>query len=783
MTDRTIKNQAAVFESECKRYFNDKRIVIPKDQPHKLVFCRSAKDVAPQKPVPPRTKNTQFGTNIINLTETLGKISQNLNYHSKLEHWFQFYKFPHPRKRDEYIREIELNNPALAKFEVANKDLSSMRSYASRLIQLNDHERCGINFLEGTTGVGKTTFLKFFVRSQKPFFLNSMNIVSRIKFDDVENLYKSNRDKTDFSLQKAFAELIVDRLFRDVVDSYITADELSKMLPSAKVRLRSNHNFPISEIDQEIVEKLLALYNQTVRFYQRASALSNEEITTGLQSRDIDFLQKVPRDFCRQVIANAKKAGFKFCILLDGFDALRPEDIMLFGSDKQTDFSECLSSAIKNVVDTGGEDGELINSLNKIYVVAARPVTIIQLRREMNPEVNFDTLFERSVPTYIIGSDIFGILKNRIKVRLDEAGRDQPDNVLFEGLEDGINTVVDVIYENHPSIEKGRFIDLFNHNIREKLFFLQSVIEFLTIKVESAHYQYMVENGLSEDPLLNQDLFRKYLSYDADDLSIGLYEVQKLLLLQSDGVFKNKFEFDIGGKDLVYQKDAGPFENIFNYLPLENRKEGYFTDFPNNVASDTPPEYDPILVKFLILSFLAENASEDDPTPMQVLSVWLRSTYTKHRLESCDLQTLIRSDCLKPTLNGNEVLLCCTRKGLFTVRELVKTTIYMEHILLNLIVPQYVKTLIESPVDGTPRVWARISMTNIVVLFQYLKSVALEMEKGNQEKISQKIDAIFSELSSTFGAIAAQGIKKETDRDGKVYKRQLEKFENFRYFI
>lgn len=787
MADGTVQKQANNFATKCQRYFDTKKLLIPENKPHELVFRRSSLQVASQKPVPRRTKNTTFGTNLLNLTDTVGKISKNLNYHSKLEHWFQFYKFPHPIKRKEYIEEIKTCNPALGEFEVANQSFSSMRNYANRLITLNEHERCGVNFLEGTTGVGKTTFLKFFVKSQKPHFLNSMNIISRVKFDDVENLYKSNKGKAGFSLQAAFAKLLIDRLFRDVIDSYLTAIDIWDMNPTLKVRLKHSHNFPVEDINIEIIDKLQALYNDTRRFYQTSTKSTPGEIEEGLKSREVDFLQKVPRDFCRQVISNAKKAGFKFCILLDGFDALRPEDIMLFGSDRQTDFSECLSSAIKNVVDTGGQNGELINSLDKIYVVAARPVTIIQLRREMNPEVNFDTLFETSLPTFVIGSDIFGILKNRIKVRLDISRRDQPSNLLFEGLEDGINTVVNVIYDNHPTIEKGRFIDLFNHNIREKLLFLQNTIEFLTIKVENAYYDFLVKNGLPDtSPLLNQDIFRSYLALTAEDLSIELYEVQKLLLLQNDGVFKNKFEFDLSGKELVYQKDAGPFENIFNYLPLKNRKKGAFKKFPDEVLEKKPTKYDPILIKYVTLLFLAENATEAEPLPMQILSVWLKTTYSKHELEDCDLQTLIRSDCIRPTLNGNEVLLSCTRKGLFTVRELIKTTIYIEHALLNVIIPQYVKKHIEAPMDETPRVWARISMTNIVVFFMYLKSVAKEMQVGNEKistlNIESNIEGVYGELCSKFAAIAAQGIKKETDKSGIVYKEQLDKFKNYRNF-
>ena len=761
------------FATECQ-YHGVKTTIRRPDNSQKLLYTKGAKNIPPQKPTPERRHNTKFGGHLINLNESIEQIPKNLNYHCPLGDWIEFYQFPKGRTANKYIDEIKALYPSLKKFSVVNEGFDSMRQYADTLIELNKRDRCGVTFLEGTTGVGKTTFLKYFVKSQKVHFLNSKNIISRIKFDDVEKLYLARRAGPGFSLQSAFSKLLIDKLFRDIVDSYVIFSERQNLPQQTYKAFINRYNYTLTPPNEAIQDSLKAIHNKIIRTIINNTEFDLERFNADLKSNPDVLLSKFLPDEKREIIEATNKLGFKFCIVLDGFDALRPEDIAIFHCEKQSAFSECLKSVIDDAVDPSSTNGELVKSLDKAYLIAARPVTILEMKKN-NPETSFDTYLDKLPPSFIIGSDVFELLRKRIKLRIKQKLLPPPHNELFSALEAGLMTILNVIYHNHKNtVTPGRFIDLFNHNIREKLIFLKNAIQYLVIKAEDAFYIYLRDAGIYGSPKLALKRFSSIMRYSASDLKIELYEVHKLLLLPETGIYLNKFDYASGHGPLVYQSGASAFENIFNYLPLSER-----SNIDEVKKSNWELKFDPILIKFEILRYLKINTTET----IETVSDWLKNTYKYHQFEDCDLKTMIRADLIRPTLlGGKEVLLNCTNKGIFVLDELTCTNIYIEHVLVNAKVPVYVSNQIKCETTDEQRVWALKSMVNTVVFFQYLLTVANEMETDESTGLTERLNEIFSTLSNSFGAIAAKGVDVDDNYSNQA-RTHLDRFENRLFFL
>lgn len=768
---KASKIQAQNFVDRCTEIYNTRTLKIPPngfDRIPELPYP----DYSAANTVPERYK-TKTGSTLKSFYSVVLQVPNNLNYRASHETWSQFYTFPSNGTVEKYLEEIKETSGVDGNVLAVNANFKNMCAYTNNLVVLNQRRRCGISFLNGSTGVGKTTFLKFFVKTQKFSFLKNTNIISRIKFHDLKKQYDDSVSRSENYLQQKFSDLIINRLFRDIIDSYLIIREDLDFPEKASVINAYIHSSK-RDIPEQVKKNLQAMYTHTLRHLREVELSYLENSEDSLQSRDEAYLSEIPIEFKRKIIRAADRFGFKFCIALDGFDAMRPEDISLFQDDAQADFADCLNSAITNNLAVQSPSGDLINSLNKLYLIAARPITIIELNRGIDYENDFDSVLDEQAAPFVIGSDITSILKNRIKVRIFENNKEQPPAQLFSALEKGISLITDVIYDHHEgSVEKGRFIDLFNHNIREKLVFLQSATEYLIAKVEHAFFNEKVVTGADIELPMTLERFNKLLDGNPSDLSIDLYEIQRLLLLPKSGGFRNKFWYGSAGKKMQSRREAGSFDNIFNYLPPDKRK-----DHPVVEESGYELKHDPLLVKFLVIKYL--NNRQGRPVSLERIERWISEDHPSRRLDKLDVKVLIRSGFVRAKNVGGGLSIECTRKGIFVLNEMMSNSIYMEHVILNTMLAPYVFERFEPPVYEDRRKWAQISMVNTLWFMIYLKLLVAKLENEDKSLV-ETVDNMFKDLMETFVQVAGEGIENGDENYGLQMSGFLKQFTDHRY--
>lgn len=703
---------------------------------------KSAFGCVSQKVVTRFSHHTKTTLKYREFLKSIGLLTQNLNYSYSEDKWKQFYIFPQIAKIGEYALE---GNVSVDK--IVNINEVSVSNFADELIE---HLRIGSNdvnyvkFLTGTIGVGKTTFLKYFSKTQKNHFLKNNVILSRIKFLDIEAGIKSNKSNNQFTELDVFLDEILGCLVRDFCDSLD--------------RCRDKDVFP----NQTKLAKLLKATDDVLEVLASKENQNINDILVELAANK-SYLRRIPREDRIRLIEFAKNAGFRFCIILDGFDAMNPEEIQLFGNKSSVTFFDCLSSIIKNELSVNSDLGELITSLDKLFLVAVRPLTVTQLENDVTIDTDFHHLFD-SEHAHVVGTDVYGAVKARLKVyfSINKHSSKQSDEFIDRIIEI-TKIVMTRLYQEHEKIEPGRFLSLFNHNVRDKFTFLKAVQNLILYKIELYHSS-LQDKILDEKDKRKMDLkdLYGYIENNATEISINIYEIQRLLILNKDGYYKNYFRKDTERQPLKAESNRGQFDNIFNYHVRKT-----FSNEGDKYAFSQ----DPFLGKWLILQFLKKTndtqiqLKEELEDVYQVLGVqvigledWFKDNFHFTRLDMQNLRILIRSGLIAADMNEGTIFLKITTKGKFVIEELFNTNIYLEHVALNCIVPTFISDVIRPPNDSINRIWGRLSISNVCVLISYSRQVLVESMNDHDEDFKNYLLSIIRDNSSLNIARAFSGI-------------------------
>lgn len=732
--------------NEC--YYN--RILNPSQKRSQRGLVLSSFNYASQPPLQRHKASSKLGKHLTHLERSLGNLHRNLNYASSIKDWREFYKFPNASQTQIYADELKAYLGGVEKPFIVNQNARSVKRYEKSIVALFEDERCNISFLNGTTGVGKTTFLKYFTKTRKSNFLDSKILLSRVKFRELESLYEPKSRQNSVALNDVFAQYVIDCLVRDIFDSYRVAD-LSG----------SEEVFGALEGLEEIIAFARKYFRTT---FGSSWGEKLDQIVGG----DVSVITLLSSEFKRDFVMLANRYLFKFCIILDGFDAIRPEEIQLFGDAKQGVFFQCLSAVIREQFQIDTPEGMVINALNKTIVIAARPTTIFQLKEEIQDEVDFDHVFNHEV--YVLGSDLYGIIENRIRLFYStKTNTLAPPSTLIEIIKGCISKVIDVLYDEHePVLERGRFINLFNHNIREKLVFIRSVLQYMIVKIDETYEKSRLFS--ITDGRLTVTEFSELLSLEPGELGIDLYEVQKLLILPKDGEFKNHFRYSTS-EELVPSFPKGPFDNIFNYVNSRSR-----LNYEKAKSSGWKIEMDPVLSKFLILYYLTTRP--EHYAPVTTIGEWFEDEFKHLLFDPIDLKLLIRAGYVEIRRIKSSPHTFLTRKGEFLVKELIYSEIYLEHVVLNTRLPLYISDLIKPPQSPELREWGRVSIVNVIVFLMYLKQVSQKIVLTKDVPIMNVIDRVFDSVKDSFPRVISEGLREEGAQYGIILARELIRITN-----
>lgn len=707
----------------------------------------SAHDYVDQRVVNRNKEREVRSGDLSKLVRKLETLHGNLNYKRPADSWRTFYTFPEPQNAVQYASEENVHASQIVNFnEFAPEKL------VSDIIDglgIGGYRLSKIKFLTGTTGVGKTTFLKYFSKIYGKDLFQQNVVISRVKFRDIQNY------KREFSVDviTAFKRTVINCLVRDICAcaEFFRADAAGGV-DAAEVS---------SEIQTSIMEALV----DTLLSSDELKGWDPDRIIDELD-RDEDVLLEMPEaEKCQFVLRLKDKLSF--CIVLDGFDAMRPEDIALLNDDKEAEFFSCLSTVLKNGISRESTAGRCLKKINKLFLVAARPITMTQLRDEIEGETDNDQHFLPNA--HVIGTSIDTLVRNRLSIHFAEELISKAKMAKFQdGVSSGIKYVMKVLREEHATIRDGRFIDLFNHNIREKVGFLADVIDLLAFKVEQKYLRDFSTVPFEALEKLEIDSFLSYINSPHSDLGIEIYEIQKLLILNKAGYYKNYFHHNTAGV-LIPEAQRGQFDNIFNY---ENRaffdtEHGNSKDFGKYTFAK-----DPLLEKLFILHRLSTEAS----LALTVLTRWFEDNFKYQRCRSTTLRQLMRNGIIVADYVDDVLFVSLSHKGRFVFEEFLGVSVYLEHILLNCQIPHFLSNMLIKPQDSNRRVWGRQSVSNVTLFLKYVETVASHSIKdeslGLKNEFRKLLNRIRPAVLDSFKGIISEGLEFEQLRD---YSTDLER--------
>lgn len=722
-------------------YWNNVELGIPRDE-SLCVLVPSASDYVDQRLVDRKSGQIDRRGELARFIQKIGTLSGNLNFKRSKADWKKFYTFPSVEDAQKYAMEGKLSVNQIVNFnESAPNNLAQEIIFAMKMA---DHRSAKLTFLRGTTGVGKTTFLKYFSKFYREYLFSYGVVISRVRFRDIQD-YITEHGKADE--ESSFRRVIVNCLVRDICAcANFDLEKVQDVNDEMLVKARENQEDIRYKIDEAILTG------------NQFSKLSVDQLIDRFERDDEAILD----------LEEGQKAGFVesfkenlgFSIVLDGFDAMRPEEIALFDDHSQALFFNCLSTVTRNAFARDNPTGRCLKKINKHFIIAARQITIAQLKDEIEPETDNNQIFLEDY--HVIGTSISRLLSNRIEVHYSGDLSKSKIRRLQTGIENSIDYIMRLLRSEHPSIQEGRFIDLFNHNIREKVRFLADFIDLLTFKIEQRYrYEFSSIPDDSRDVLDISKLIL-YLEDLNGNLGIEIYEVQKLLILNKYGYFKNFFHHNVK-RELIPETERGQFDNIFNY---ENRQLFLSEHELNQKQVKYEFARDPLLEKFFILYRL----SQDDGLAEPVLNAWFSENFTYTRCRGPSLRQLIRSGLVIADYVDDVIHLNLTSKGAFFLKELIGVSVYLEHVVLNVQVPHFVSQLVIKPKDSRRRAWGRNSITNITLFLKYVEMVARYSIRRESDSLRNEVITYWSQnvrqsVKQSFFGIIAEGLQNEDRSD------------------
>lgn len=715
--------------------------------------------------------NSVWDTAFNSFLASVEDLENNLNYNRSLGVWEKFYVFPSDRSIARHMTDEDIEDEDL----ICNKNKSSMNNLVSELIKLREnHSQISVvKYLIGNTGVGKTTFLKYFTKKSKDRALKSNLIVSRIKFRDVQDLAESNLTKEN--IRHCFAKQLVNCLVRDIFDSVLRANKiLKKDQATTSVKLRLIELVDVVDTLCNIQALPPESSTEEIEKDRKDREASFDRLVNKLANGSLDARFELNSQTSIELIDLVASSKFNFCVILDGFDAINPDDLIIFGDDNEEgNFFDCLASAIRNTYSDLDEYQRCISGISKVFLVAARPTTIAQVEKTIERETHNDQFISVDY-SHVVGTDIYKLVDARLDSKIHGGrcpGLDKTKVSTF--LKSALRHIVAVLEKEHSAVQKGRFVDLFNHNIREKIAFIQEVLGLLIYKVDLIYVWQQKKLGYEKPEILTLAKFQEILEDSDLDVILNIYEVERLLILNKFGNFSNYYE-PSKSQRMEALKDVGQFDNLFRYYD-----DGCFKpDVPN--SDDADYEYkldkDPILEKVWLLYFLNREWEKAEGEPFgrklnhKILRASFKENFKHARCREHVLKMLIRGGLINVSFSGGDLFFEISPKGRFAFNDLLRLNIYVEYAVFSTKIPNFIAKKIRDPLFGAKsrkptdlrRAWGRSSIANISIFLYYLKAVTLASVKPDsairKDLVGLIEDKMQKKIHNSFRRMIAKGM-------------------------
>ena len=514
------------------------------------------------------------------LLDTLESIPENVRYPSSPKTWTTVYSFP-PLERS--LRYSSEENIPIER--VANRSRKSSLEFCRCILDSTARSRRTSQtnrfYLTGSTGVGKTTFLKYVCRTKSHLFVKRGYILSRLRFRDIDVKFTPHFYDNPDRVKEFLVKKMIAILFRDLLQTIISV-EAGEIITLPESNGRKISHKTIKDIKEDIASAVDSLETiATPSLFGENYEYDSTLLTIELRA---------------ELVYRAAERGFRFIVVLDGFDAIAPEDIILFRDNayfpndnrhRSTLFFESLRLLHGNLfVGDGHRLEAVVKFAVSTYIFALRPTTVSQMKRHLQGSTDFNSTTYDANSWFVVGTDVFDVVRNRV-----EGLRTLPTKTNIRELDVGqfqkfielsLKSIVLALSRAHEGhIEEDRFITLFNHDIRDKLKF---VVRACKYAVRELAY-YLLETRVNapkpgedssarrtsedETPLIGIDLLLDALKV----IKFEVFDLHTLLILGTDETFVNYFQRNADGK-WDEGSERGFFDNVFNYMRRDASVDG-----------------------------------------------------------------------------------------------------------------------------------------------------------------------------------------------------------------
>lgn len=752
----TIFNETAIKpETKRAKHYNEEiyRLVKPIDD-DSTIYNKENDEILHGDHFPSDGESSE---EIYNHHEYIRRITQKLKFTSSCEAWEKGYIFYNSAQ--------------------ANQCINQSKEYVVKWL-----EKYLKNFgkplaITGQVGSGKSSLLKYLMITQQDSFLNNFTIPCRIEFSVIRD---ELQDVNKAAWREHIINTICERLIRDILfnmhhrkwinqlygDNTSFSDEFfkwcRKKIDGSRILKEIENNRPF-QYDFEYLE-------YAVKTCHSGSSCTSEiaNMSRAFKILLIEFVQK--------------SMGFKFLIVLDGFDAITPNDH--FGVGGFHDILRALISIIKtriNIIysyrDTISNISYSIN-LHVGFLILLRHNTLTYFLSNWGMEDGHDRPDFRFVKAPKFTEIIEGRLlatKYDLKIDDEEISKEAEgiNTVLFRTVR-GMSVIAAKLLINDSEFKKEDFdrkinirededlSEFFNHNIRVCLEYYYVVLKHIIYMSTSMYTKRKISH---EGKLKRADLSSLMFAYDyiSNSLSVASskkYKLVKSLLIGLNDEYHNltmstskQVPLEIYGKRIcpdrtfpeLVRARGSLCDNVFNY----------HRDFESMLdhRATVPALFEKVrILQILICEQNKKSESESYVSVKELktrMAEWFGHIYTNSGELYLNLQILVYAEfiSLKDSYDMNfdedSLGVSITKLGRYVVDNLCYRIEYIEHVILRTRLPKSIRDMISVPKSGcgmmSNKIWRVSAIRNFYIFYQYAKWVESIEENYTREGAGGKI--------------------------------------------
>ena len=609
-----------------------------------------------------------------------------------------------------------------------------------------------IRIITGPVGCGKSSLIKYFIVAQGDVFREHKIIPCRVELNLVKD-YLMKIPQADWPWH--LRNVMVDRMVRDILHNLYSREWYAKGKHAPAEFSFGFRVWAREKLKKSIILKSL---NEDVEFAQNFELLENALAVCHHGSKSVPYIEEMTRAFRALLIEFAQsKLGYRFLVVLDGFDAISPNEHFGQGSfrallDLITQLMKSKRSITTEVV---GLTAKYTVQLDLSFLVALRKNTIVYFMSAWGVEHGAD----RPKVVSVAAPRFTQIIDGRIRANAPVL---QPDDQVLAAETEGASIVLSRILSGISVVaakslmgqsatqndfdrphkpfttitEQCDLADFFNDNLRLCLDYFQVILKHIFVIAADGKSLKKARHDVKSLAFCYE-----YISASMDLIASRKYKFIKALLIGMNDSYHNlsmlspeKIPFHVFGKrlggDAMYPKlvraPGSLCDNVFNYHR------------PFDLPRDNKPSTPSLFEKVRILQILASEQgghgtstvrSASVETIMRHMGSWFGFEYKSIGDFYLTLQVLLHAEFIvlehawHTDINEKNLQISITDLGRNVVENVCWRVEYIEHVIFRTCLPSPIRCALLFDMDGSgmvsTREWRKNAISNYYVFLQY----------------------------------------------------------------